>query len=151
MSEPATPPAEIVQNDDRLVLAKLLAHGASITDAIATSGLSPSEALRFMDAPEFQDEIESFIPSHDDIQQRFTVEAARNLEVIKELRDTAANDTLRFNAAKDLLDRGGFTPARRVTVIGYRLDQNRIETIDTTKEELANVPTDQELLKHDNG
>ncbi|MCL8207220.1 MAG: terminase small subunit [Actinomycetia bacterium] len=49
-----------------------------------------------------------------DLQALFAAEAYDSLMVLKRLRDTAESETVRLQAAKDLLDRAGYKPAEKV-------------------------------------
>lgn len=116
-------------------LAALVARGVRLHDAAARMGLLPDQAAEIALAADFQERVRQFLPSDADIRQQFMGEASRSLEVLRELRDHSTDGKVRLAAVKDLLDRAGFTPVRRIQTMAYTIDPERHKLLQATAKE----------------
>lgn len=91
-------------------------------------GLSDEEVRQVIASPEFEGVLVKALPRDQDIRDRFMELAAPSVGVLQELlQDQETSSDLKFKVAKDLLDRAGFTPARKVMVLSHKLSKEDAE------------------------
>jgi phage terminase small subunit len=95
-------------SDRQAAFVKAILSGLKSTQALEIAGYAPhpSAASRLLSVPEVQAALEI------GMRRRLQASALVSLEVLENLRDGAASEQVRFAAAKALLDRAGYVPAR---------------------------------------
>jgi len=123
-------------SDTRNELAKRLALGEDTPTCAKALDLTYEQLKELLSDPELPHLVASFIPPEPDLRQRFLNETARNIEVLKELRDRGDDDRVRLKAVTELLDRAGFTPIRRIQELRVTLAADRKDLLTKTLKEL---------------
>lgn len=122
----------------KALLAHAVARGESPYAAVARLGIAPEAATEWLQDPEFHQLVEQHLPSHDEIRQRFMAHAGKAAAAMESLVTAAEDEGVKYRAAKDILDRAGFTPVRRVATVSFSVPSSRIEhTQDTLRELLG--------------
>lgn len=109
-------------------LAETLVLGGSMEAAGEELGLSDEEVRQVIASPEFEGVLVKALPEEQNIRERFVELASPSLDVLQGIisdKDAAAE--LRFKAAKDLLDRAGYTAARKVMVLSHKLSKQDVQ------------------------
>ena len=114
-----------------------LASGRTFPEAVASSRIPLEEARSLLASPDFTSRLSSCLPSDFEIRTQFARLAhPAALAVESILTSTTASERLKLQAARDLLDRAGFTPVRKVQVASVRLNARQHQTVSTTATEL---------------
>lgn len=77
------------------------------------------------------------LPTTDEVRNLFYKEAARSARVLAEIRDKAAKDRDRLDAAKEILRQAGFTPIQRIATVTFRIPLDREKQMAETAKELG--------------
>lgn len=125
-----------VVDQGRQRLAVALASGERLVDATQRLNLDLTVAAGWVQQPWFLELVAQALPPEESIRQRFVSEASQSVRVLQELRDLSPDPKIRLAAAKDLLDRAGFTPIRKVATVNFSLRTERKELLDATASEL---------------
>lgn len=132
----ALEPDIIDAGPDTQRLAIALANGERLVDAAQRLNLDLTVAAQWVQQPWFLELVAQALPPEESIRQRFVSEASQSVRVLQELRDLSPDPKIRLAAAKDLLDRAGFTPIRKVATVNFSLRTERKELLDATASEL---------------
>ncbi len=113
-------------SDLRRALAALVATGESVAAGVAALGLSPDAAIAILKEPGFADLVRAARGSDEaaraEIRSRFVAQASRASSVVAELMDEVDRPEVRLAAAKDILDRAGLTPVKRIESVRFVFD-----------------------------
>lgn len=139
MDDATTPTAPEQDSDlppEASKLAACLAQGLSLPAAVTLLQLDPLQASSWVSSSEFARLLSSLSPDERTVRELFRAQAASSVEVIRELRDSAVDPKVRLAAAKDLLDRAGHTPIRKVATVTFTVPRERRDLVDATVLEL---------------
>lgn len=118
------------------LLAHAVARGEDPHAAVARLKIAPETAMEWLNSPDFHAAVERHLPSQDEIRQKFMAQAGKASAAIAHLASAAEDEGVRYRAAKDLLDRAGFTPVRRVATVSYSIPQDKAAHTQDTLNEL---------------
>lgn len=108
-------------------LAEVVVSGGDVEKRGEELGLTQEEVGRVVGDPGFQAEVVKVLPHDETIRDRFMELAAPSVTVLQDLLKNSQNEEMKFKVAKDLLDRAGFTAARKVMVISHKLSKEDTE------------------------
>jgi len=120
-----------------LLLASRLSQGWTLPDAGASAGVTVDEARTLLGQSAFVSRLRASLPPDEDIRTHFSRLAPQAISTLEStLNSLDASQRLKVQAARDLLDRAGYTPVRKVQVMSVRLNPRQHETVTTTATEL---------------
>jgi hypothetical protein len=119
------------------LLAHAVAHGEDPHAAVSRLQIPPDEAVDLLKSSDFQSLVQSYLPTPDEIRARFMQRAGSATKALEELVAGAEDESVRYRAAKDLLDRAGFTPVRRVATLSFKLPQTQRDHVESIIQELS--------------
>lgn len=131
MSEFSPLPAQAQQ------LAKRMAAGESARRAAMDLELDLEAVQLWMEHPDFDLLLKSYLPSEAQIRDKFqslTAPAIATLESL--MRDTGTEASTRKAIAQDILDRAGYTPVKRVSILTFKPSDARERLVRDIGEEL---------------
>ena len=122
--------------DRARALAAGVASGLKLADAAAAAKIDMLEAAEEAAKPGFIRLVQEFLPSDGAVRQAFMAEAARSLEVLRELRDDCTDPKVRLAAVKEFLTQAGFTPVRKVATISITVSADKAKLLRDTAAEM---------------
>jgi len=127
-------------------LAELLAHGIPLLEACQQMGIEPAQAQPYVIQKDFAKLLQQYAPPEKEIRAKFDAMAAPALQTLQTLMtsDQTAAKT-RASIAKDLLDRAGYAPVKKVAVVSFQVPQEKRGLMaDTAAEVFAELREDED-------
>lgn len=95
-------------------------------------------AMQWVEHPDFEQLIKAYLPTETEIRDRFqslTAPAIKTLSALMQDNETDAGT--RASIAKDILDRAGYTPVKRVSVLTFKPSDAKQRLVRDISEELG--------------
>lgn len=125
----AVPVAEVPGEQDlAFLLAKQLAEGQKLSEAIAAIGLDPGVASRLIRRPDFQEMVKAALPTVEDLRAGLMAVGGKAKATVTALMDCPKPE-VQLRAATEVLDRIGLTPIRKTVSTSLVLEEERARLI----------------------
>ena len=120
-----------------LALVTLLAQGSTLLDAKDLLKLDPETVSRIVSRPDFSDLIRSRIGSVEDVRTVFLANSMNAARVVVDVMKNSPDPKERSLAARDILDRAGVVPTKRIAVAVFNIDDEKRRVVAETLRELV--------------
>jgi hypothetical protein len=118
-------------------LAERIACGEDLDSVISSLAIPRTKALELVAGGEFIALLDSKIPSITFVKTELEREARASIKKIARLRDSAVSEKVQLAAAKDLADRAGLTPVRKVLQVSYTIQNPKAALAKKTIQEVT--------------
>lgn len=118
------------------LLAQMLSRGLRLLEACQHLQIEPAQAQTWLIRPDFDSLLQKHVPEEKEIRDKFDRLAAPAVATLKRLmEDENTKPSTRAAIAKDLLDRAGYSPIKKIAVVSFKADQTKADMLRSTARE----------------